>query len=82
LPHEAVVERQRNNLLNTALFNWCNARWAGFVMQKAVNALDHKAFLPSPYAGLRLASHPHDRMGAVPGRRQDDDTGPPNMFLG
>ena len=41
-----------------------DARRPGLVAQQAIDTLSHKALLPAPDAGLRLARLPHDRSRA------------------
>jgi len=72
---------QRHNALGDLCPQWRNARGACLVVQQAVEAFRHEAFLPAPDAGLRFAGLPHDLVGADAGSRQKDDLGSPHMLL-
>ncbi len=59
-----------------------DARRAGLVAEKAINAFFHEAFLPASDAGLRLARPTHNLRCADTVGAQEDDCRPPHMFLG
>ena len=58
-----------------------NARGACLIVQEAVVARLHEAFLPAPHTGLRLAGPAHDLIGADAVRAQQDDLSPPDMLV-
>ena len=57
-----------------------NTRGSCFIAQEAVVTSLHEAFLPAPYAGLRLPSPPHDLMGVDAVRAQQNNLGMPDLF--
>ena len=58
------------SIMRPSLMQFCREirgsirQWTGLVAKQAIDAFVHKAPLPTPYAGLRLARHGHDRRGA------------------
>ncbi len=58
-----------------------DARRACFIVQEAVVARLHEAFLPAPDTGFRLAGPAHDLIGADPVRAQQDDLSAPDMLV-
>ena len=58
-----------------------DARRAGLVAQKALDALCREALLPAPDGGLALARPPHDRDRAEPVGRGEHDRGAPDVLL-
>jgi len=73
--------RESHNARRNARSERRNARGARLVPQQALAALLHKTFLPAPDAGLGFAGPADDRVGAKPVRAQQDDLGPPDLFL-
>lgn len=59
----------------------CIAGLSGLVPQKAVHALLHEPFLPTPDARLGRPGPTHDRLRSDTVRRQQDDPRPPDMLL-
>ena len=51
------------------------------ITQKTVVTRPHKAFLPAPHTGLRLAGPAHNLIGADTVCAQQDDLGPPDMLM-
>src|SRR5215510_11188989 len=65
-------ERKINNAPHRCGWQWLLAGLAGFVAQKAIDALAHEALLPAPYHRLAELRATHDLVGAAAlGRRQD-----------
>ena len=58
-----------------------DARWPRLVAQETVITFLHKAFLPAPNTGLRLAGPAHDLIGADTVRAEQDDLGSPDMLV-
>ena len=77
-----VRQRQRHHALGHFGAQGRDARRAGLVAEKAINAFFHEAFLPAPDAGLRLTCSAHDLVRSDAVRTQKDDGRPPHMFLG
>ena len=73
--------RQPDNLRRALPRHRRLARWTGLVAKQAIDAFVHKALLPTPHAGLRLARRGHDRRGAQALAAQQHDTGSPDMLL-
>jgi hypothetical protein len=51
------------------------------IARRAAEPLIEKTFLPAPYAGLGLASLPHNRGGAEAARRHSHNLSPPDVLL-
>ena len=60
---------------------WWDARGSCLITQKTVVTRLHKAFLPAPHTGLRLAGPAHNLIGADTVCAQQDDLGPPDMLM-
>ena len=74
---EGQFDHPRNGFLQKRRL----AGGARLVPQKAIHALAHIAFLPAPDAGLGLARPLHDLRRAAADAREQDNIGPPNVFL-
>jgi len=74
--------RERDDTFDHTGVQRRSAGLASLVPQQPVHAFLHKALLPAPDAGLRLASSPHDLVGAEPFGRKQNDLRPPHMLLG
>ena len=58
-----------------------DARGARLIVQETIITFLHKAFLPAPDTGLRLAGPAHDLIGANTVFAQQDDLSPPDMLV-
>src|SRR5271168_4021076 len=75
------AKRQRDNALRGLGAERLDARGTRFVAEQPVEPRLDKAFLPTPYAGLRLAGSPHDLVRANAVGRKQHDLGPPYVLL-
>jgi hypothetical protein len=73
---------ERDDALDSVRSQSSNARRPRLVAQQAVMTFLHEAFLPAPDTGLRLAGPAHDLIGADTGSAQQNDLGPPDVFVG
>jgi len=76
-----VLLRQGDDPFGDVLPERSNARRAGLVAKKAVNAFLHEPCLPAPDAGLRRAGLAHDLVRADAVSGEQNDPGPPDMLL-
>ena len=75
------AKRQRDDALGGLGAERLDARGTRFVAEQPVEPRLDKAFLPTPHAGLRLASSPHDLVRADAIGRKQHDLGPPYVLL-
>src|SRR3979490_361266 len=72
---------ERHNTLGDIRPEWWDARGPCLIAQETVVTRPHRAFLPPPHTGLRLAEPAHNLIGADTACAQQDDLGPPDMLM-
>ena len=75
------AKRQGDNALGGFGAKRFDARGTRLVAEQPIEPLLDKAFLPAPYAGLGLASLPHDLVRADAIGGQQHDLSPPDVLL-
>src|SRR5258705_28963 len=76
-----LLQGSSNNRAGDLRAEWRNPRPARLVAQEPVHPFPHEPLLPAPDRVLVNTSLPFDLVRADRGRRQKDDSGPPNILL-